>query len=635
MVHRAFSWSAKWALALICLASFGLMLSAARTDSAIDDELAHIPAGYGYVHNLDYRLNPEHPPLVKALAMAPVLMLQPNFPTTSPAWTTDINGQWTMGAQFLYQSGNDANAIIQTARVMPILLTILTIILIYFLARRVIGGGWALLPTFMFAFDPTVLAHGHYVTTDVGASFGVVLASLFFFKFAQEPTTKHLWWAGLAFGVAQIAKFSMPLVTILFIFLTFVLWLRDAITHHRVTARSFKRFWHLILIIVIGYVFVVYPVYFLFTAHYPIARQISDTTTTLTSFASGPTPAGQLCHGMRCLADLDIWAAKNPVTRPFAEYLLGLLMVFQRSTAGNTIYFLGHVVNFGGPLYFPILFLLKEPIATLLIVLIGLGLGLSRFVKKSLNRGLRFDFEEFSMASFVVLYWGYSMRSPLNIGLRHIIPTLPFIYILAAGAWKKWIFVMPAFGGMQMSDLMASVAGMAKNFARSIALSAAKYVALVILCFWLLLETAFAAPYFLSYFNEFGGGVQNGYHYVTDSNYDWGQDLLRLQSFVAAHPEIDKIAVDYFGGGSPSYYLGAKETDWQPAKGNPAEQGIHWLAVSINQLQGSIQPLAPGEVRIASESYQWLTALRPAQPGMGNVPKPDYRAGTSLFIYHL
>ena len=54
---------------------FGLMFWASRTDSAIDDELAHIPAGYGYVHNLDYRLNPEHPPLVKALAMLPVSCL--------------------------------------------------------------------------------------------------------------------------------------------------------------------------------------------------------------------------------------------------------------------------------------------------------------------------------------------------------------------------------------------------------------------------------------------------------------------------------------------------------------------------------------------------------------------------------
>ena len=43
------------------------------------------------------------------------------------------------------------------------------------------------------------------------------------------------------------------------------------------------------------------------------------------------------------------------------------------------------------------------------------------------------------MASFIVLYWGYSMQSPLNIGIRHLMPTIPFIYILAAGVWKKWV----------------------------------------------------------------------------------------------------------------------------------------------------------------------------------------------------
>ena len=161
--------------------------------------------------------------------MLPVLFLNPSYPTQSAAWTTEVNGQWDMGTQFLYESGNDANAIIQTARIFPILITILTVILIFLLARTLMGDGWALLPAFLFAFSPNVLAHGHYVTTDVGAAFGVVLASYFFFKFMAELSTKHLWWAGLAFGVAQVTKFSTPLVTILFIFLAIVLWARKTI----------------------------------------------------------------------------------------------------------------------------------------------------------------------------------------------------------------------------------------------------------------------------------------------------------------------------------------------------------------------------------------------------------------------
>ena len=92
-----------------------------------------------------------------------------------------------MGTAFLYQSGNNANEIIQVGRVMPILITILTIILVYFLARRLMGKLWALLPTFLFALDPTVLAQGHYVTTDLGAAFGVVLATILLFEIYRRP----------------------------------------------------------------------------------------------------------------------------------------------------------------------------------------------------------------------------------------------------------------------------------------------------------------------------------------------------------------------------------------------------------------------------------------------------------------
>jgi len=153
-LSTSFAW---WTLGLICLASFSLMFWASRTDSAIDDELAHIPAGYGYVSQLDYRLNPEHPPLVKALAMLPVLLLNPTYPTSNPAWTTELNGQWDMGTAFLYQSGNDANAIIQTARILPILLTILIIILICLHAGYLAHGGLLRQLFFLHSTQPSSL----------------------------------------------------------------------------------------------------------------------------------------------------------------------------------------------------------------------------------------------------------------------------------------------------------------------------------------------------------------------------------------------------------------------------------------------------------------------------------------------
>src|SRR3989344_4153003 len=119
------------ALAVILALSLLLMLNASFSDSAIMDELAHIPAGYAYVRYFDFRLNPEHPPLLKALAGLPLLFGGFAFPTDNKAWTTDVNGQWDMGRAFLYESGNDANRIVHVARTGPILLTLGLIILIY------------------------------------------------------------------------------------------------------------------------------------------------------------------------------------------------------------------------------------------------------------------------------------------------------------------------------------------------------------------------------------------------------------------------------------------------------------------------------------------------------------------------
>ena len=122
-----------WSLVgLMILASFVLMFNASSQESATMDELAHIPAGYDYVRYLDYRLNPEHPPLLKALAALPLLFQKLNFLTDKSAWQTDVNGQWVAGAEFLYESGNDADQIIQWSRLGPMLLTILLIILEFF-----------------------------------------------------------------------------------------------------------------------------------------------------------------------------------------------------------------------------------------------------------------------------------------------------------------------------------------------------------------------------------------------------------------------------------------------------------------------------------------------------------------------
>jgi len=207
------------ALILMMAGSLFLMINSSLRESATMDELAHIPAGYSYVAKLDYRLNPEHPPLLKALSALPLLFADLNFPTNIKAWTEDINGQWDMGTAFIYQSGNDADLIIQLSRIAPMLMTLLLILFTYLLAKKVMGDKWALIPAAFVAFSPTFLAHGHYVTTDVAAAFGIVSATYFFAKAIEKNTWKNLALAGLFFGIAQLLKFSMFLLVPYFMLL--------------------------------------------------------------------------------------------------------------------------------------------------------------------------------------------------------------------------------------------------------------------------------------------------------------------------------------------------------------------------------------------------------------------------------
>ncbi|MFN7088816.1 MAG: ArnT family glycosyltransferase [Candidatus Paceibacteria bacterium] len=200
---------------------FFLMFFSAVGDSATMDELAHIPAGYSYLAFKDYRLNPEHPPLIKDLSAIPLQFLNLKFPTDSPAWRDYINGQWDAGRIFLYESGNNADQIIFWARLPVMLLTIFFGWFFFKTIRGLYENKVGFLALFLFATSPTLIAHGRYVTTDVGAAFGFFFALMMFYKFLEKDNIKSLVIAGLSLGVVLLLKFSLFLLIPLFIIFGF------------------------------------------------------------------------------------------------------------------------------------------------------------------------------------------------------------------------------------------------------------------------------------------------------------------------------------------------------------------------------------------------------------------------------
>jgi len=247
-------------------------------------------------------------------------------------------------------------------------------------------------------------------------------------------------------------------------------------------------------------------------------------------------------------------------------------MVFQRATGGNTKFFLGDVTNKGWHLYFPVVYAIKTPLALHILTIIAL-LSLAWFttkqrhkkkLKRIINRfynSVKNNFPEWSMFIFIAIYWASSLTSNLNIGVRHILPTFPFVYLLISGQIKKIFSLMKK---------------------KKIPLLAPITIFIVILG-WYACSSISIFPYYLTHFNELVGGAKNGHIYVTDSNLDWGQDLKRLNKWLEEN-NIEKIKVDYFGGATVEYYLGDKYEEWHAYWDRKDLKGS-WLAISATFLE--------------------------------------------------
>jgi len=574
-------------VAAILAIMFALSIGTALGDAAIMDEVAHIPAGYTYIKYHDYRLNPEHPPLLKDLAGIPLQFLNLTFPANESFWTTEPNGQWNAGWKFIYLPQNNTEALLFWSRLPIILLSLLLGFFIFKWTKELFGSKAGLLALTLYAFDPNILGHNHYVTTDLGIAAFSVLAFYFFVQYLKNPSWKKTILAGLFLGLAQLAKFSAVLLFPVFglTLLLYIFFRQEKLNFSFWGIGKIKKFWlqkfshyaitfTVIIIVCFAVIWVVYEAN-IYKMPVEKVHQLIDTQL----YGGAQNIASPYLHKM----------ANNVVLRPLAQYFTGFFMVFGRVAGGNTTYFFGQVTNQSFREYFPIVFLIKEPLPTLFLLLSAIAIAFyfllrrnledfPRHIWKNVKNYFSNHIAETAMLLFVALYAYVSITGNLNIGFRHLFPILPFLYIFIS---KEIIF------------LWTKLTGKTKKIYP---------VFIGLLLLWLIAETAFAYPYYLAYFNETIGGSKNGYKYVTDSNVDWGQDLKRLRDWVEKN-NIEKIRVDYFGGGDVKHYLGDKAIIWHAHLGQ--EPG--WYAVSATFLQNSLYY----KITEGKPDYQWLREREP------------------------
>ena len=215
-------------LALLLVMAATLFLNV-RQQSLSWDEDDHMFAGYMSWKHADFGLNPEHPPLVKMVATAPLL--------TMPLHVNPLGSQYfkiesyLRGRELVFENRAVASPdnLILRLRMAASVFALLLALVAFATAREMFGLGAGFVALVLIVFEPSILAHGAYVTTDVGVSAFFLTTIYFFYRYCKAPSIPRLLATSVAAGLALASKHSaILLVPMLFLLVLTEIFRNDA-----------------------------------------------------------------------------------------------------------------------------------------------------------------------------------------------------------------------------------------------------------------------------------------------------------------------------------------------------------------------------------------------------------------------
>ena len=507
-------WVAPWVI--ILLAAFALQAITSMVQKSVTyDETAHLPAGYSYLKTGDYRLNSEHPPLAKMIAALPLLFVRIDGVFQGEGW--QAGKQFVYGWEFLFSGRNDANTVMFWGRLSMVLLSLCLGALIFVWARKLYGNAAGLFALLLFAFCPNLIAHGSLTNTDLAVTFFMLLALFCFDRAMRRLTPLDAGLAGLTLGLALLTKFTAPLLLPIMLVIAAVRILDRKPLEFRFRQPAVALTWRRKLAALL----------LLFAVMLPIAYGTlwAGYRFRFSAFAEGGVKP--LWYGQQAKYDesrgYDF--LYNNRLLPQA-YLEGFRYV--RATAGRGSFLDGRL-NWGPPdpgrleywpQYFVMTSLYKTPAPMLIFFLVAAG-GAAWWSRKTWRR-------EVPLIAAFIIYFGVAVAGNMNIGHRHILPVIPLAFIFVSK-------IVNHLRGKHVSDTVTLKV---------------VFAGLVV---WYVVGAVSVHPNYLAYFNEIAGGPEHGAEHLTDSNIDWGQDLILLKRYMDEH-HIKEIYLDYFGSADPRYY---------------------------------------------------------------------------------
>jgi 4-amino-4-deoxy-L-arabinose transferase-like glycosyltransferase len=473
--------------ACLLLLVFGLQLaSTVKQESLTWDEGDHIFAGYMSWKTHDYGLNPEHPPLMKMLATVPLLGLPLKVP--EPQHRFFKTESYMSGKALLF--GNAPAYSVETltfrVRMAAGIVAILLGLLVFLATREMFGLAPAFIALVLLTFEPNILAHGAFVTTDAGVSCFFFAAVYAFYRYCKSPSVGRLVVTGVAAGLALASKHSAVLLLPMLVALAGC----EVVFRFRTDAARTRRAQQMVAALAVIGVLAVGVLWAFYGFRYNARPDGLRLDPTLADYVLPLKPME--AKGILSLARFHILPE---------SYLYGLADV-RAMANGMQSFIFGKVYEHGVWFYFPAVLLIKSTIGWLGMVL----LAVAAVVVGRLRRWREILFLTIPAAIYLIV----AMGSSLNIGARHILPVYVFLCVFAAGGcwalveskgqWnKRWSWI----------------------------------VGVLLICH--VVSSARAYPNYMAYSSEFWGGPTKTYKYLTDSNTDWAQQLLAVKRYTDEH----------------------------------------------------------------------------------------------------
>lgn len=485
----------------------------AVTNSVTSDEKSHIIAGYMNIRFNDYRFNIEHPPFIKQLAALPLLFMDIKFPYKIYKASTKGTDIVKIQEAFLFKIGNNLDTILFVSRLSNILISLLLGIFVYLYSRKLNGVFAGLISLSCFVFSPSFLGHSPLVTLDVPVTCFYFISVYFLMNYFDTKKNKFLLLTGIFLGLSLISKYSaLILIPIVYILLLLAVF-RGGI-YSKLKINRYKLFLALpLFILVVAYKWsfrIIIPAFLIYMLSYAFYKK--------KFFKDRLQFAGKALLVILILAFLLVildytdfkWFLFHSPTK---AYFKGFAYFRGHAEGGHHAYLLGQYSEKGWWYYFPVAMALKTPIATVFLIILGF-IGLYRRNENNWQK-------LFLLIPFLVYLFIACFINKVNIGIRHILPVYPFLYVVAGYSIHLYKKVLK------------------QNF-----LKLALFLVIIILAF----DVMATYPSHLSYFNIACGGTKNGYKFLGDSNIAWGQDWKRLKKYIENNNIKEVKIISSFGG---------------------------------------------------------------------------------------